>query len=129
MAEERLSDDEIVFRRIPPTLPWFEPPDRISTANYKLNARENELGLSVYRKSVVSAADVLAKPDAIPGSLIVQCTIGEIRALKNGKGELLQLDVIRVDDADNPGHAEVRGPMPGKLSDAATKRMRDAFRQ
>ena len=129
MAQERLSDDEIVFRRIPPTLPWFEPPDRVSTANFKLNARGSELGLSVYRKSVVSAAEVLAKPDAILGSLIVQCTVGEIRALKNGKGESLHLDVIRVDDGDNPGHAEIRGPTPGKLSDAATKRLRDAFRQ
>lgn len=128
MAEERLSDDEIVFRRIPPTQPWFEPPNHISTANFKLNARENELGLSVYRKAVVSAAEVLAKPDAIPGSLIVQCTIGEIRALKNGKGELVQLDVIRVDDANNPGHAEIHGPMPGKLSDAAAKKLKDAFK-
>ncbi len=128
MAEDRLSDDEVVFRRIPPTLPWFEPPDRISTANFKLNARVNELGLSVYRQSVVTAAEVLAKPEAIPGSLIVQCTIGEIRALQNGKGESLQLDVIRVDDGDNPGHAEIRGPMPGKLSDAAIKRLRDTFR-
>ena len=127
MADDRLADDEIVFRRIPPTTPWFESPDRISTANFKLNVREHELGLSVYRQAVVSPAEVLAKPAAIAGSLLVKCTIGEIRALKNGKGEPLQLDVIRVDDENNPGHAEIRGPTPGKLTDAATKRLRDVF--
>jgi hypothetical protein len=127
VAEDRLADEEVVFRRIPPTTPWFEPPDRISTANFKLNVRENELGLSVYRQAVVSAAEVLAKPDAIADSLVVRCTIGQIRGLKNGKGESLQLNVIRVDDDQNPGHAEIRGPIPGKLTDAATKRLRDAF--
>lgn len=127
MAEERRADEEVVFRRIPSTAPWFEPPNRISTANFKLNVRENELGISVYRQSVVSATEVLAKPDAIAGSRVVRCTIGEIRSLRNGKGESLQLDVIRVDDEQNPGHAEIRGPIPGKLTDAATKRLRDAF--
>ena len=127
MADDRLGDDEIVFRRIPPTLPWFEPPDRISTANFKLNVRDNERGISVYRQAVVTAAAVLARPDAIAGSLLVQCTVGEIRNLKNGKGESLQLDVIRVDDETNPGHAELQGPTPGKLTDAAAKRLRDVF--
>jgi hypothetical protein len=119
-----ITDDEIVFRRVPLSEPSFEPPDRISTANYKLDQRRNELGLSVYRKDVVAADEVLARPDAIPGSFLTFAKVGDIRSLKDGKGEDLNLDVIAVDDEDDPGHPEIRGPEPGKLSAAAAKALR-----
>jgi hypothetical protein len=124
-----LSDDEIVFRRIPASHPWFEPPDRISTANYKLDSRRNEQGLSVYRNDVVSADEVLTRPEAVPGSFLTFAKVGDIRSLKNGKGEDLDLDVIAVDDDDNPGHAEIRSPEPGKLSSAAAKALRGLFQR
>lgn len=128
MDPRPLSDDELVYCRIPPTEPWFEPPDRISTANFKLDHRRADLGISVYRAAVVTAEQVRAKPEAILGSLITQATVAEIRALKNGKGDPLQLVVVAVDDEFDPGHAEIRGSEPGKLSPAASKALRDVFK-
>lgn len=128
MSGEQIRDEEIVFRRIPPTTPFFEEPDRISSFNFSLDKRQHELGLSVYRASVVTAVDVLANPGAIAGSKIVQANVGDIRSLTGGDGKPLNLDVIAVDDEDNPGHAEIRGPDPGKLSKSASKALRNLFR-
>lgn len=127
MSDQEIGDDEIVFRRVPQSTPWFEPPDRITTANYKLDRRRHEMGLSVYRKEIVSPDEVLSQPDAIPGSFLTSASVGDIRNLKNGKGEDLNLDVIAVDDEDNPGHAEIRGPEPGKLAPAASKALQNLF--
>lgn len=44
MQHQRIPDEEILFRRIPPTTPWFEPPDRISTVNFKLKPGEDCAG-------------------------------------------------------------------------------------
>lgn len=129
MPETRLADDELVFRRIPSAQPWFEEPDRVTSANFKLDRRRNEQGISVYRRAVVTAEQVLAMPDATPGSFVVAATVGAIRGLRNGKGEPLNLDVVAVDGADNPGHAEIRGPEPGKLTSAASNALRDLFKR
>jgi hypothetical protein len=123
-----LADDEVVYRRIPSAAPWFEAPNVIATINFKLNRRRGDLGLSVFRASIVSDEVVLAKPDAIPGSFVVWAYVGAIRTLRNGVGEPLNLDVIAVDDESDPGHAEIRGPEPGKLAPAASKTLRDLFR-
>jgi hypothetical protein len=123
----RISDDEVVYCRIPRATPWFEEPDEVSTANFKLDRRRGDLGLSIYRAAIVTVDEVLAKPDAIPGSLVTQATVGQIRHLRNGKGDSLNLDVIPVDDETDPGHAEIRGPEPGKLAPAASKALRDLF--
>lgn len=128
MGDQQVSDDEIVYCRIPRSTPWFEPPDRLSTANFKLNKRRGDIGLSVYQSSIVTAEQVLAKPDAIPGSLIAAARVGDIRRLVNGLGEPLHLDVVAVDFEDNPGHAEIRGPIAGQLVPAASKALRDLFR-
>lgn len=125
MAEPVIRDDEVVLRRIPPTEPWVER-GRMTTANFKLG--RNELGLSVYRAAVVSAEAVLQRSDAIPGSRLVAATAGEIRALADATGRSLQLDIVRVDDEENPGHAEIRGPQPARLARAASKALRDVFR-
>jgi hypothetical protein len=127
VATREISDDEVVFCRIPRANPWFEEPDQITTANFKLDRRRGDMGLSVYRAAVVTVLEVLTKPDAIPGSLVICATVGEIRRLRNGKGDPLNLDVIAVDDENDPGHAEIRGPAPGKLAPAASKALRDLF--
>lgn len=128
MDAVRLSDDEVIYCRIPRASPWFEEPDAVSTANFKLDHRRGDLGLSIYRGSIVSVDEVLAKPEAIPGSLVVMATVGGIRALRNGKGDPLNLDVIVVDDENDAGHSEIRGPEPGKLAPAASKGLRDLFK-
>lgn len=127
MDAQELSDDEVVYCRIPRSTPWFEEPDQVTTANFKLDRRRGDLGLSAYRASVVTIHEVLAKPGAIPGSLVTHATVGEIRDLRNGKGELLELNVVAVADEDDLGHAEIRGPEPGKLAPAASKALRDLF--
>lgn len=128
LSQQQIGDDEKVCRRIPPSEQWFEPPN-ITSANFKLDTRINEQGVSVYRLSVVTAEQVLKKPGAIPGSFIVAATVGQIRLLKNGQGDPLNLDVVAVDDAYNPGHSEIRGPTPGKLSNAASRSLQRLFQQ
>ncbi len=120
--------DEVVYRRVPSEPPFHTPKDWLSTANFDLDSRRNELGISVYRSNYRSVEEVLAAPDALPGSFIVSAMVREIRNLKNGNGEPLQLDVILADeDGANPGHAEIRTPVPGRLSRAARKALRDLF--
>lgn len=130
MAGETVGDEEVLLRRIPPIPPFFDPPDRISTANFKLDRRRRELGLSVYRESTIGPDQILSLPDAISGSFLVAATAGEVRSLKNAVGEPLFLDVVAADeDGKNPGHAEIRGPAPGKLTASASKALRDLFRR
>jgi hypothetical protein len=124
---EPVADDEVLMRRIPPGSTWFEPPDRLTSANFKLQLKKHELGVSVYCQSIVSEVDLLASPDSIPGSFVVTATAGDVRRLTSGSGEPLRLDVMPADDEDNPGHAEIRGPEPGKLSPSASKGLRDLF--
>jgi len=127
---DRIEDEEVVYLRVPPMAHWFEPPDHVTTANFKLDDRRGDLGLSVYRQSNVTVEQVLAKADAIPESRVASATVGEIRRLKNRakKPEPLNLDVIVVDDENDPGHAEIRGPTPGTLAPAASKALRDLFK-
>ena len=125
MSGQGLPDDEVLLRRIPPGAPWFEPPDRVSTYNFKL--RKGELGISVYRRSVVSEEEVLGMRGAIRGSFVLSAGVRHIRELKNAEGISLRLDVVAVDDKDTPGHAEIRGPKPGKLSRSASQALRKLF--
>ena len=132
MSDDTISDDEVLFRRIPPTAPWFEPPDRISSANFRLTKEDDgrkELGLSVYRASRVRPEEVLAKPDAIPGSFLASATAGDIRALMDGNGKPLNLDIVPVDDENDPGHAEIRHPVPRTMPDSASNRLRKLFKR
>ncbi len=131
MPNDRIADYEILYRRIRPGKDWFEPPDRPTSANFKLKRLEDnqyEEGLSVYRGLIVSAAEVLAKPEAEPESRAAQAFAGEIRALKNGEEKSLQLDVVAVADQSDPGHAEIRGPEPRKLPPSAPRRLAKLFR-
>jgi hypothetical protein len=128
MADERIPDDEIVYRRIPSSLRYLEEPDGITSQNFKLDQRRGDLGLSVYRASIVTPADVLAKPDAIPDSRIAAARVGDIRQLTGGDGKQLALDVFIVEDETNLGHSEIRGPQPGQLAPAASKALRNLFK-
>ena len=126
MPERTIADEEVLYRRIPPGNDWFEPPDRISSFNFKL--RPDELGISVYRAIAVSAAEVLSKSEAKPGSRIAQASVGPIRAACDGKGEPLHLDVVPVNEENDPGHAEIRGPVPGLVSSSASKALKKLFK-
>lgn len=129
MCEQRIADEEIVYLRIPDGSPWREPPNRITSANFKLNHKRGDLGLSVYRDIVVTSADVLAKPGVTPGCFLAAATVGKIRELKDGAGNPRCLDVIAVDDEDDPGHAEIRGPEPGKFKKSVPRALCDLFKR
>jgi hypothetical protein len=131
VSQGTIADQEVLYRRIRCGSTWFEPPDRLTSANFKLKKLPDgqfEEGLSVYRASIVSVAEVLAKPDALPGSMVASATAGEIRALRNAAGVPLNLSIVAVDDEDDPGHAEIRGPEPRRLSESASKRLKSLFK-
>ncbi|HUY32041.1 MAG TPA: hypothetical protein VMV69_04610 [Pirellulales bacterium] len=125
MGNDFIDDHEVVLRRIPPGVDWFEPPDRITSANFKL--RPGEGGLSVYREKVVTPRQVLDKSNALSGSLVSSATAGEIRRVVNAAGEPLHLDVVPVDDPSDPGHAEIRSP-GGRLTASASKALKMLFK-
>lgn len=118
-----LDDDEIVYRRIPPGQHWLQPPHRITSANFKLKAGEQ--GLSVYRASIVTPQQVLQRPGVGKGFRIAKARVGDIRTLskRDEKGQQvpLNLDVVAVGDADDPGHAEIRGPITAAASRALAR--------
>jgi len=125
VSERIIADDEVLYRRIPPGKDWFEPPDRISSFNFKLPPEK--LGISVYRASVVDVLAVLRKPDAKPRSGVAQATVSKVRAAQDRKGTL-DLDVMPVDDENDPGHAEIRGQALRERAKTAAKALRDVFR-
>jgi hypothetical protein len=127
VCNDRLSDDETVCIRIPASAPWYEPAG-LTSANFKLDHRTNERGISVYRESIVSHAEILSKPDAIPGSLIATATVGDIRRLVSGLNVQLNLDVVPDNDANDPGHCEIYGPTPGEMLPAASKALKRLFK-
>jgi hypothetical protein len=130
VPERTIADDEVLYRRIPPGNDWFEPPDRISSLNFKLNLKlhPDELGISVYRASACNVAEVLTKPEAIPGSGVAQTTVGQIRAARDKEGKPLNLDVVPVKDENDPGHAEIRGAILREKPKIAAKALRDLFK-
>jgi hypothetical protein len=125
---EAIGDDEIVYRRVPRNPPFHTPSEWLSTANFSLDSRRNELGVSVYRKRYRSARDILSDPSAIPGSFVVGAAVGDIRRLTDGLGNPLLLNVVPDDEhGANPGHAEIRSQTLGRLTRGARKALRDLF--
>ena len=126
MCEQSISDDEVLFRRIPPGSDWFEPPDHIKSFNFKL--RPGEEGISVYRASIVSKEDVLNKPgEVIAGSFLAEAKVGEIRRLTDTAEASLHLDVIAIGDEKDPGHAEIRGEALLTRKKPAAKALKKLF--
>ena len=136
-----------------------EPPageaDRPTTANFTLRkarqakpatdgrpavpARPAETSLSVWRMRLTTEAALRANPlhkcpsdpkDRLPDdTLFLTTTAGAVRALRNGSGEPLRLDVVP-DDADGtrPGHAGILCPdKPGKLTKAMSTALQGLF--
>jgi hypothetical protein len=124
---EPIADDEVVYRRIPPGDAWFDTSGRITSANFKLRVKAGEVGISVYRASQVTLAELLSRPEAIPGNRIAEAAVGDIRRLTHMDGTSLNLDVV-VDDANDPGHAEIRSTLPGRLPARASKELARLFR-
>jgi hypothetical protein len=114
VSDERLSDDEIVYRRI---LAKDVKQNRIPKNQFKLRA--NEAGISVNRASLISRADVCAKGNPSFEYLLAQSSIGAIRQLSAEDGTWLQLDVIPTHVNEDPSHAEIRGPKTGELPEGS----------
>ena len=114
MADERLSDDEIVYRRI---LKKDVKQNRIPRNQFKL--RSNEEGISVNRAALITRTNVIAKGNSSFEYLLAQATIGDIRQLLADDGTHLRLDVIPTHTDEDPSHAEIRGPVIGTLPEGA----------
>lgn len=124
MSDRRIADDEVLYRCIRSGASWFEPPERMTSANFKL--RDGELGISVYRASVVNIVDAQRRLEQCG---VAQTTAGQIRAALDGNGKSLNLDVICVNDENNPGHAEIRVIGPNnKISQGASNALRKLFK-
>lgn len=124
MQAERLADEEIVVRWVDRTNPdKFQPPDRISTANFKL--RMGESGLSVFRLSVRSPASILASETSGRGDyFFISARVGRIRLATNAEGKSLNLDVIADEQHGlKPGHALI----VGEFTKSVPKALRDLF--
>jgi hypothetical protein len=126
VSHGQIADDEVLYRRIPPGKTWLEPPDRITSGNFKL--RSGEIGISVYRAVAIDVADVLNKPEAIAGSSVAEAMAGQIRKARNGKGDPLGLDVIPVNEENDPGHAEIRCSLPSGISNSAARTLSKLFK-
>ena len=126
MARNEISDDEVVYRRIPAGPPFVKPPDCMTTANFKL--RPGEEGLSVDRASHVSIEEALQGHGALPDSRLVRAKVFDIRRLCNGEGSPLNLDVVADPTEDNPAHALIITSAGKRFSKAVSKALRDCFR-
>jgi hypothetical protein len=126
VSDRHIADDEVLYRRIPPGSSWFEPPDRISSFNFKL--RVGEIGLSLYRAAAVNASDLLRKPGAIDGSKVAQATAGQIRAAQDSRGNPLHLEIVPVNEVNDLGHAEIRGLVLSEHSNIAAKALKKLFK-
>ena len=126
MSDGRIADHEVLYRRIPPGETWFQPSGQITSGNFTLT--EDELGLSVYRAAIVDVKGVLSKPETKEESRVAETTVGQIRTAKNGKGDPLGLEVIPVNDENDPGHAEIRAPGNGKISKSAARALKKLFK-
>jgi hypothetical protein len=127
-SDVTLGEDEVIVRRIPPGDRWLEPPDRVTSANFKL--AKGETGLSVFRLSIVTPEYVLSQPGVIPGSFLVAARVRDVRTLRSAAGASFSLEVVADDDdGRNPGHAEIRGPVASKLSQSCAKALRDLFQR
>jgi hypothetical protein len=125
VSDGRIADDEVLYRRIPPGESWFQPPGRITSGNFKL--RPDELGISVCRAVAVDVVAALSEPQAKSGWRVAETTAGKIRASRDGKDNLLGLDVVAVNDENNPGHAEIRGRALCENPKVAAKALREQF--
>jgi hypothetical protein len=126
MQAERLADEEIVVRWVDRSSPdKFQPPDRISTTNFKLRAGES--GLSVFRLSVRSSASILASETSGRGDyFFISAVVGEVRLATNAEGKPLDLDVIADEEGGlKPGHALI----VGEFTKSVPKALRDLFQR
>jgi hypothetical protein len=60
---------------------------------------------------------------------VVVATAGEIRFLKDGNGKPLRLEVVVAGDENDPGHAEIRYPVPGTMPGSASLALKRLFQR
>jgi hypothetical protein len=123
VADNRLSDDEVVYRRI--LTKDLRPQNRIPPPQFKL--RKDEEGVSVNRAALISRRAVIAQGDARFEYHLAQAAIGAIRQLTADDGTHLQLEVIPTRIDEDPSHAEIRGPVAGVLPEGAPRQLARLF--
>lgn len=124
MADERLSDDEVVYRRI---LKKDAKNARLPN-QFKLRAGVDN-GLSVNRAKLITKSHTIAQGDPKYEYLLAAATVGAIRGLTADDGTPLHLDVIPTEVDKNPSHAEIRGPVAGQLPEGAPRALQREFQK
>jgi len=124
VTAERLSDHEIVYRRI--RVDFLKPQNRIPPSSFKLRPGKDD-GISVNLARLSNSAQTIAKGDAQHQYFLAGTTVGEIRVLSADDGTPLQLDVVAIGDEEDASHAEIRGPKAGELPEGSQRALARLF--
>jgi hypothetical protein len=93
---DSISDDEIVYRRVPVSQGWVD--ERGVSMNAFKPRPDDETGISVYRARFLSLEDA-AKGLSKHGYYVLALRSGDLRAAG--------IDIVPKPEADLPGHAEL----------------------
>ena len=96
-------ESEIILRRIPNQTYFLGnlANPRINHHNFEL--RNGEEGISCNRETLMSASELLARPEAVAGSRVARATVQNILALG-----FQVVEVEDIQDRTNVGHCEIR---------------------
>lgn len=94
---EPIGDDELLLRRIPMSMEWYNPQEQVVHEDAFLPTKADHDGLSLMRAKFCTAADLSARGRPGKQYYVAQFRAADIRA----QGIELQADP----QPDNPGHA------------------------
>lgn len=114
--ESPISDNETLYRRVPPGSSWIKE-NKLTSGNFELKVGER--GVSVSRASITTPQQLLGMRENPTGWCVAAITAGEVRALG--------LDVIPAPTQEDAGHAEII-PATSSLSHAVRRRLAKRFR-
>jgi hypothetical protein len=93
---EPISDDEILYRRVPISMEWIDPHG--VSAEAFAPRKEDHLGLSVFRAKFLPLEEA-ARGSSKQGYYVLELRAGDLR----GAG----IDIVPAPIADKAGHAEI----------------------
>lgn len=108
-ASERIADDEVILRRIPPSTLGMASTKELPNGDHRatsvrLSTKPDEQGLSCTRLKLTSPQQLLAQLEhdgiAQDGWFVCRMTVSDVRSLA--------LEVIPFPTERDPGHCEIR---------------------
>ena len=95
---EEVGDDEVFYRRIPKSPTHYTADGRIVDEAFRPHKNDDD-GLSITRKLLVSGPEAAAHGPSLKGYVVVWFTARELRSI--------QLTVVTTPTDDNPGHCSI----------------------